>query len=980
MLKKFIAFALMLILLFGTVTGVSANEPAQGKAEMSVDNATMMLKDNWHRVTDKLDVGEIEKWYQGFPSKGETVSLPHFPHKIMIPVVWYYNRFTPDFEIEEGQRVIVTFQGWAYYTKIWFNGYLIGENEGCWNKFSFDLTDYIIEGGENLLAVRAFFPRDVGTFRGQQWQALPAYQSLAQHVQQPVYLSLVPEISMGNVFVDTKYDTGDVDVKVILNNPSENPVMVNLSTEMTPYNQNVIVAAGESTVEAAPGLSEHVLTVNVKDFRPWSPDDPYLYTARVSAKAYDSAWSESTTMQTGFKDLRIDEDGYFMLNGERFFVKSMHMSIGSKAVVETTATMADAERKTAILDFYKASGYNMVRFLAAPGMSELLDYCDRIGLLVYQEPASAWNMTDTVDSEALVRREVAQVIERDRNHVSLGIFGILNECYDNRIDYEGLNTFRSAVGALEVVRAYNSDVLVFLGSGRWDNDPTIGSACNPGSQTWDVYLGNEGTMEESSSNVCEEVMGDVHYYPRIPLKEPIRQRFNLYADKEKAVFISESGYSSQTNLVSMLRTFQQEAKGEFTLTGNGRGLGQVSQLYTLYNQYNMASAYATPELLLRDTQVLAADVRGQIFDFIRSNPKYNGYSLTMSDDGSGRGEGVLEGTTDLKDGMYEMLIDGWADTRWCLNIDHYNIYNTQGLDAEIYLSDLGKLEVKEYKAHITVTGDEGLVWEKEVAVTPQRDKNGRYISSVLVFDENIPLTGQKTGTYRINVNLVGTGVSRTRTFWVTDAADLPKLSGTVYLVGFKGESKKVLENSGLTCIELDPENIPAGCTVLLGGVNVRNRTLQAVYKSMQETGTTVVGVNPDAFGNYGSSNLPYGSMTLRKNCDNWLYHYDTMMFDKTFSNGLHDNAMMSTLYYEDVYPGDYFEITTAPYDVFALTMCVGVKENATEGTLLKAPVAGAYEWGEGTILLHTFGIMDSIGMPVADRLMLNLVDYALNEC
>jgi len=90
--------------------------------------------------------------------------------------------------------------------------------------------------------------------------------------------------------------------------------------------------------------------------------------------------------------------------------------------------------------------------------------------------------------------------------------------------------------------------------------------------------------------------------------------------------------------------------------------------------------------------------------------------------------------------------------------------------------------------------------------------------------------------------------------------------------------------------------------------------------------------------------------------------------------------MMSPLYYEDVYPGEYFEITTAPYDVFALTMCIGVKDNATEGTLLKAPVAGAYEWGEGTIILHTFGIMDSIGMPVADRLMLNLVDYALNEC
>lgn len=975
-MKKVIALILVLVLCVGLVTVVSAEDKARAVVEQSVPNTTMMLKDNWHRLTDKADAGEMEKWYEGFPSKGETITLPHQPGHLMTSVLWYYNRFTPDFQVEDGQRVLITFQGWSYYTKIWFNGTFIGENEGAWNRFTFDVTDYIREGEENLIAVRSYTAGDFGTLRDQTQSTLPVRNSIFQHIQQPVYVSVVPEISMKNVHVDTKYESGNVDVKVILNNPGDQVVPVEISGEITPNNSDVLVDRRSATVDAVPGLSEHILTMTVEDFHAWSPDDPYLYSAKISAKAYDSACSESTVVQVGFKDFRIDEDGYFMLNGERFYVKCMHTNVTGNNVKRTAGTMEDAEREFAILDYYKACGYNMVRFLGSPGDPNLFDHCDRIGLLVYEEQTLAW-LQDSEDGEKLIRRDLAQLMERDRNHVSLGIMGMLNETYDNRVDFEGLNNFRASVNALDVVRAYDSDVLVFLGSGRWDYDASIGSASNPGSSTWNVYLGDEGVMSEDGSYGGKLAMGDIHEYPHMPLNKEVREKFKNFGEMKNAVIISEGGVGSQVNIVSSLRTWQQESKGNFAVVGANRGVQQVDPLYDLYDTYNMSSAYGTPELLLRDTQKLSAELRGLMFDFIRSNHKINGFSLTMSYDAGGRGEGVLETTTDFKDGHYEALTDGWADTRWCLNVDHYNVYNTQGLDVEIYLSDLGKLEVKEYTARFTVTGEEGTVWEKDVPVTPLRDKNGNYISAVMVLDENIPLEGLKSGEYRINAYLVGTGISRTRTFWVTDAADMPKVSGTVYTVGFSNEAMDLMKNAGLTCIELDYENIPAGCTILLGGTNLKNRVLQAVYRSAKETGSVVVGVNPDAFGNTGTANLPYGSATIVKKYNNWLYHYDTMMFDNMLSDGLQNNCIISSLYYEDVYSNSYFDITDDPVDTLALNLYIGEQNGSNGGSLVAAVVAGAYEWGEGILVTHTFGIMDSIGMPVADRMMLNLINYAL---
>ena len=983
-MKKIIALLLTLVVVLGLlpVMSVSASETPSVPTSSAVSDAAIVLKENWFLHHDTENIGETEKWYQGFPGMGTAVTLPNnsAANQSNSAIAWYYNKFTPDLNLTEDQRVIAYFEGCNYYTKVWINGNYVGDHEGGFSKFSFDLTGLIREDQENMIVMRLYGARDAikAFIHGDQMDHAP--DGGTAWVQTPVYLTVVPNLAIADTFVDTKYENGDVDVRVIVDNPGTETVAVNIAAQISPNGQNLVIDQNAVVVDAVPGLSEHIVKLHVNNFHPWSPDDPYLYSTNVVVQAEAAAFADSTVIQVGFKDFRIDDEGYFMLNGERFYVKSLHTNSNANQATYENYVCSDTsiEKQLAQFDYFKATGFNMVRFIASPATPEMLDYCDKIGLLVYEENSFSWQ-EESENAEAYIRREMRQLIERDRNHASFAIAGMLNETYDNEVTYEALNNYHAAVEALDVARAYDNDVLVMLGSGRWDYDGSTASASNPGSWEWDAYLGDEG-VENSDGSYTNEG-GDIHFYPKLPYNADARAAFAKYGSiTKRAVFMSEAGAGSQANIISSVRTWQQETNGAFKTSQTSQGISQVPVLYSIYEQYKMYEVYGTPELLIRDTQVHQSEMRERLFDYIRSNPRINGYSMTQGVDVNNAGEGVLERTTDQKDGMFAVLVDGWADTRFCVNIDKYNVYNSQTLDIDVYISDLGALEIKDYTVRFTISGDEGVIWEKEMPFTPERDKNGNYVSAVQLLCEKIALTDLPTGEYRFNASLVGTKVSNTKLFWVTDKKDLPKLSGTVYVIGFKNDAMALMKESGLEVKELDLNNIVPGCTILLGGKNMKNRDLKAIYQAVEKTGATVATINPAAIGDWGYANIPLGSAVYQVECNNWLYHYDTMLMDSTLFNGL-PTGIMDTYYYEDVYTNTYFNIPVDAREVLALNLVIGLYGNeGDKRDLRQGVVAGAYDHGEGTIFVHTFKIMDNLGKPVADRMMLNMIDYVLNEC
>src|SRR5262249_1045665 len=124
----------------------------------------------------------------------------------------------------------------------------------------------------------------------------------------------------------------------------------------------------------------------------------------------------------GFRTLAI-EGGDFLLDGVRRTLKGVlwqpHFT-GTGGGLPTDAQLQSTARAM------KEAGFDLVRAHVRPAPPAFLDECDRIGLLVLEEPAIGW----VDDDPALLPRlqhEVSWMVERDRHHPSIVLWGVLNE-------------------------------------------------------------------------------------------------------------------------------------------------------------------------------------------------------------------------------------------------------------------------------------------------------------------------------------------------------------------------------------------------------------------------------------------------------------------------------------------------------------------------------------------------------------------------
>ena len=107
-------------------------------------------------------------------------------------------------------------------------------------------------------------------------------------------------------------------------------------------------------------------------------------------------------------------------------------------------------------------GFNAVRFIWGGATPRQLDFCDEIGLLVYEESYASAPIADGPKMAERFDAGVSELIRRDRNHPSVVIWGLLNEAPDGP-------AFRHAVAMLPLVRSLDATRMVLLNSGRYDH-------------------------------------------------------------------------------------------------------------------------------------------------------------------------------------------------------------------------------------------------------------------------------------------------------------------------------------------------------------------------------------------------------------------------------------------------------------------------------------------------------------------------------
>lgn len=173
------------------------------------------------------------------------------------------------------------------------------------------------------------------------------------------------------------------------------------------------------------GQSVNTITVTISSPHLWSPSDPYVDTVNITAD-WRSKHDEYLVHHVGFKDFRITNGDlytkpYSHLNNQRIYLKSTHSNVYDPRYLQGTS------RDISILakEFHnlKTCGYNMFRSISLALIPELIDLANEMGLMIWEEHAGSWFMTNT----SKFAPSISSVAKRDRNHPSIAIWGFLNE-------------------------------------------------------------------------------------------------------------------------------------------------------------------------------------------------------------------------------------------------------------------------------------------------------------------------------------------------------------------------------------------------------------------------------------------------------------------------------------------------------------------------------------------------------------------------
>ena len=961
------------------------------------------LTGRWTIALDPDDRGRADRWSDRVPDVDRRDAPVPGTIQQAFPgrhgVAWYWSTFVPARLPNAGERALLRFQAVDYLADVWLNGRDLGRHEGGETPFALDATEALVSA-ENLLAVRVLNPTKTPIDGLVLDQTPHSNKKLPEDfhpgngrnyggVTGPVELLLVPAVRVTDLYARPDVRGGRIDLDITVRNDTRSTVNATLRITVGPAQDGATLVATNLTIEAAAGDTLRAASVTIPAHRLWSLDDPYLYRVAVDLRATDGDGAlhrHAHAIRCGFRDFRVTA-GFFRLNGTRLFLRSTHTGnhypIGSREPADHDLVRRD-------LVYAKAAGFNMVRFIAGMALPEQLDFCDELGLLVYEETRAAWLLQDSPRLGERFDRSVREMILRDRNHPSVAIWGLLNETQDGP-------TFAHAAGMLPLVRGLDPTRLVLLGSGRWDGDWSVGSVSNPGSATWDNEWGLDGTAgapEQRGDGSFylprgrEEPgymdgAGDAHVYPHVPHSDETNTFLRTLGHDSRPVFLSEYGIGSMLDVVQIMGRYQQAggapAEDEISVYRTMR-----ERLEADWVRFKMEDVYPFPQDLLRESQRLHARQRALGLNLIRSNPRMAGHNVTGMLDHGYTGEGLWTLWREWKPGIVDALQNGFAPLRWCLFVEPLHAYAGRTVTVEAVLANEDVLPPGAYPARLRIVGPNGPVWEHSIQVTiPAPAGGGDGPLAVPVYKGEVRLDGP-SGPYVLAAQMEqgGSPAGGRLAFRVSDAPAPPPAPASVTLWGVDDRARAWLRARGVDCRGVDDAPSGARETILVGEPS-EDASTDAAWRALAERvarGSVALFLAPSAFrrGDDAVGWLPLATKGRCHEFSNWLYHREDVAGRHPLFAELPPAGIMDWDYYGPVIPRYVFEGQKEPDDVAAAFFAAGyasMTERVMSG-YASGLIAASYPFGAGRFLLNSLRILENVDRhPAADRLLLNMVAY-----
>ncbi|RPI28881.1 MAG: DUF4982 domain-containing protein [Acidobacteria bacterium] len=334
---------------------------------------------------------------------------------------WYRKHFSLA-QDQAGKRVYLDFDGVMAMPTVFVNGRKAGSWDYGYMSFRVDATEFVRFGQSNVVAVHV----DTRKHHSRWYPGAGIYRKVQLVVSEPI------SIAHWGTFVTTPTVTDDaasVRVQTSVENRNAAAAAVQLETVLVDPAGKQLSKQSLPAEIAAKGAHEFDKTFQVSKPLRWDVENPRLYKVinrvLIAGKLVDS--SETTF---GIRTFQFTADDGFQLNGRRLQFKgvNLHHDHGPLGAAFFTRAM---ERQ---LEIMKDMGVNALRTSHNPPAPEVLDLCDRLGIVVWDEAFDKWDGTSTRQPEVPIlehnRKQVENFVRRDRNHPSVVIWSAGNEVWD----------------------------------------------------------------------------------------------------------------------------------------------------------------------------------------------------------------------------------------------------------------------------------------------------------------------------------------------------------------------------------------------------------------------------------------------------------------------------------------------------------------------------------------------------------------------
>ncbi|HEY3779785.1 MAG TPA: glycoside hydrolase family 2 TIM barrel-domain containing protein [Fimbriimonadaceae bacterium] len=381
----------------------------------------------------------VESALSGVKAKVDADSTVRYRREFIVPASWV------------GKRILLHFGAVDWQTTVKVNGKLAGTHKGGYDPFTFDITDLIQQTSNQTIEVEVQDPTDTSTEpRGKQvLNPGGIFYTSSTGIWQTVWLEPVPVQHIEDLKITPDFDRSLVAVRADVSHGD------GLKLEASAYDGEDVVAQSESD-------ADHTMILKIPHAKPWSPHSAFLYRLSVKLIPKDSKTPLDSVMSYfGLRKISVQKDNginRIFLNGSpQFMIGTLDQGFWPDGIY--TAPSDEALRSD--LTTLKGLGFNVVRKHVKVEPDRWYYWCDKLGLLVWQDMPSGdrsigpndADIKRSADSAADFESELQAMVRTHENHPSIIMWVLFNEGW-GQYDTARLTTW---LKALDPTRLVDSD-------------------------------------------------------------------------------------------------------------------------------------------------------------------------------------------------------------------------------------------------------------------------------------------------------------------------------------------------------------------------------------------------------------------------------------------------------------------------------------------------------------------------------------------